>query len=185
MKIFGIGLSKTGTTSLAVALETLGFNARHAVSSLDEIDDVDAVTDEMATIYQRLDEEYPGSKFILTVRDEASWLRSCRHHFRQPVPADHPIHDVLMALYGTTVFEREKFLAGYRRHSEAVREYFRGRPDDLLVLDLVSGGEGYRELCAFLECPMPDAAEFPKENVSRSWRRIWRKLRRTLGLATP
>lgn len=183
MKIFGIGLSKTGTTSLAVALNELGYNARHAIAGLEDIDTLDAVTDEMATIYRDLDRKYPGSKFILTVRDEAPWLKSCGHHFRQAVPAEHPIHDVLVELYGTTVFDREKFLEGYRRHSQGVRDYFRDRPNDLLVLDLVSGGEGYPELCAFLGRPHPREEAFPRENVSRSWRRVWRKVKKVLGLS--
>jgi hypothetical protein len=183
MKIFGIGLSKTGTTSLAVALGKMGYDARHAIAGLDEIDTIDAVTDEMATVYQELDRRYPGSKFILTVRDEAAWLKSCGHHFRQPVPTDHSIHDVLIELYGTTVFDREKFLDGYRRHTQGVRAYFRDRPDDLLVLDLASGGEGYPQLCAFLDRPLPEEESFPRENVSRSWPRVWRKVRRMLGIS--
>ena len=78
-KIFGIGLSKTGTTSLARALEILGYKTRDYLGvtryssgdlssiDLDEIETNDAFTDTpVPSFYRELDSRYPGSKFILT-----------------------------------------------------------------------------------------------------------------------
>lgn len=181
MKIFGIGLSKTGTTSLAKALELLGFRVDHRGGAFvhrtpAELAHLDGATDELATSYRLLDERYPGAKFILTIRASESWLKSCSHHFRQPLEPGTWGTQQIEALYGTTVFDREKFLAGYARHRREVEEYFRHRPHDLLVID-VSAGEGWGRLCPFLGRPIP-AESFPKENVSRSWRRVWRKVSR-------
>lgn len=186
MKVFGIGLSKTGTTSLTAALTTLGYRAEHSGRRFLEethemLANLDAATDELATSYAELDGKFPGAKFILTTRDLDSWLKSCEHHFRTPLdPATH-IGQMIEQIYGATVFNHEKFSAGYRRHQQAVLDYFAGRPHDLLVLD-IAGGEGFDKLCPFLGKPLPEN-QFPKENVSRSWGRMWRKVRRLLGLS--
>ena len=48
----------------------------------------------------------------------------------------------------------EVFLTRYKQHNAEVREYFKHRPEDLLVLDM-SRGAGWRELCPFVERPIP------------------------------
>ena len=179
-KIFGIGLSKTGTTSLANALQILGYKTKDDMgvvkyaagdlSSIDlnVVDAHDAVTDTpVSSFYRELDVAYPGSKFILTIRDSKGWLTSCRKQFTQPhTERQNEAHRRLFIdLYGTDVFEEERFASGYRRFVNGVRDYFKGRPQDLLVLD-VSGGEGWEKLCAFLNRPVPDIP-FPKANVTQ------------------
>ena len=83
-RIFGVGMHKTGTTSLYKALEILGFDTAHWSGpqwakniwlemregrSL-TIEKHYAITDLPITLlYRELDKAYPGSKFILTVRD--------------------------------------------------------------------------------------------------------------------
>ena len=81
-KIFGIGLSKTGTTSLHVALEILGYSSVHYPVTWEEFDRYDAAHDiTVASRFEELDKLYPGSRFILTLRDLNQWLRSCENHF--------------------------------------------------------------------------------------------------------
>ena len=81
--IFGIGLSRTGTTSLHHALELLGYrSAPSSAALLDDqydrlLDRYDAFTDNpIPFMYRDLDARYPGSKFILTTRPLAGWLAS-------------------------------------------------------------------------------------------------------------
>ncbi|MBC7360383.1 MAG: hypothetical protein H5U10_17790 [Desulfacinum sp.] len=182
-KIFGIGLSKTGTTSLANALALLGYRVkdnpglrRYTPGSLPDeliaiVDAHDALTDTpIPSYFRELDSCYPGSKFILTVRDRASWLRSCRKQFTQAhANKQNEAHRVLfMDLYGCVTFDEEKFSSGYERHLNGVLKYFRNRPEDLLILD-ITGGEGWEKLCPFLGRSIPDQP-FPKANVTRiSW----------------
>jgi len=119
----------------------------------------DAVQDvPWAALYKELDEAYPGSRFILTEREEQAWLRSALRHFGQ---TDIPLHAYL---YGTGVMRGNEgiYLERYRRHNEEVKEYFAKRSSDLLVLDF-SKGHGWRELCGFLDCPVPDR-RFPHAN---------------------
>ncbi len=170
-KIFGIGLSKTGTTSLYAALDRLGFRSgtfRHMRKlglkdwmsgdfSADHLTEFDAMTDlPVGTWYRELDERYPGSKFILTVRSTDPWLSSVERQFRaNPDPEPGFIRDVRLAQYGVSTFHAGRFRRILAEHEANVRAHFAGRPDDLLVLDLFSG-DGWGQLCAFLRKPVPD-----------------------------
>ena len=68
-KIFGIGLSKTGTSSLTEALEILGFSAVHYPTSLHEIEIYGAAADLLvADTFEMLDTTFRGvSLFTLFV----------------------------------------------------------------------------------------------------------------------
>jgi Sulfotransferase domain/N-terminal domain of galactosyltransferase len=176
-RIFGIGMQKTATTSLDAALKVLGFDSAHwesgkwAMSILREMRTGRSLTVEKSyalcdlpipILFRELDKAYPGSKFILTIRDEVDWLRSARDHwsyehnrFRTDwdiYPAANVIH---RATYGQKNFDAEIFLARYRQHNAEVREYFKNRPADLLVMDM-SRGAGWNELCQFLQKLIPD-----------------------------
>ena len=179
-KIFGIGLSKTGTTSLARALEILGYRTRDYLGvtrytagdlgsiDLEAIDNNDALTDTpIPSFYRELDDRYPGSRFILTVREETGWLKSCQKQFTQKLAdkQNQASNQVFMDLYGCTVFDEEKFKAGYQRFVDGVKTYFKDRPQDLLILD-VTGGDGWEQLCPFLGKEIPEVP-FPRANVTR------------------
>ena len=90
--VFGVGLSKTGTSSLSVALENLGYPSSHwhypksilryqegalQVNPNKLLVEFSAYTDTpIARTFKLLDSAFPGSKFILTVREENSWFES-------------------------------------------------------------------------------------------------------------
>lgn len=169
-KVFGLGLSKTGTSSLNDALTLLGLRAVHYPHDLALAHDADALTDiPVAPYYAELDRAFPGSRFILTVREKSSWLRSIEMHWRlmlqwweDAAPDLRRYHErVALAAYGTLAFDPEHFSRAYDAHERNVRGYFRGR-DDLLVID-ICGGEGWPRLCPFLGLPEPPAP-FPHAN---------------------
>jgi hypothetical protein len=182
-RIFGIGMHKTATTSLHTALKILGLDSGHWKSA----HWAKAIWEEMTTwgrswtleqnyalcdlpitiLYKELDRAYPGSKFILTTRDERRWIDSVRKHwshdhnkFRADWSHDPFTHKVHKLLYGQKGFEPELFLARYRRHNDEVRQYFKGRPDDLLVMEMDKGA-GWPALCGFLKQPAP-AVPYPR-----------------------
>jgi len=164
-KIFGIGLSKTGTTTLTQALEILGYSAVHFPRSFKEIEFCDAATDApVADIFTVLDAKFPGSKFIYTVRDREQWLRSCEKYYsvRKRRPDDLAL-ELRRKIYGKAEFDRDLFAAGYENHHQHVMAYFADRPDDLLVLDICGKDAGWPPLCAFLGKPVP-ATPFPVAN---------------------
>ncbi|MEA2563615.1 MAG: hypothetical protein QOH06_5119 [Acidobacteriota bacterium] len=182
-KVFGLGLSKTGTSSLAEALNVLGIrtihypsddstyeclrNGRYRLPILEEYQG--AVDIPVAPFYAQLDAEYPGSRFVLTVREPAAWLRSVELHWELMMDWWHRYPDfkrfqefISARVYGSVGFSREGFLAAYENHRRNVEQYFRNRPGDLLVLD-ICGGEGWEALCPFLGVGTPEAP-FPHAN---------------------
>ncbi len=57
------------------------------------------------------------------------------------------------------------YVKRFEGHIEGVREYFKDRPEDLLVLDLPKG-DGGNKMCPFLGVDIPNAL-FPHANKSR------------------
>ena len=200
IKVFGIGLHRTGTTSLAAALDRLGFRCRHHPYALFEdlgsplLAEYEAFCDlPVPLLYPDLDAAFPGSKFVCTTRDLDSWLKSTEWLFtvgrrrfrwdREPI-----IDQIHRRLYGIDHFDAEVFERVWHQHHEAVETYFADRPGDLLWFDF-SKGAGWEPLCSFLEVPVPDEP-FPHTNTGTSpspkppqeergwwhtWRRGWRK----------
>jgi len=203
-KVFGIGLSRTGTLSLTEALQVIGFDAQHYPTdraTLDTLVRGDArfpllqhysgITDiTVAPYYADLDRAWPGSKFVLTVRDEESWLRSCRDHWER-APAYRVGEDeneesrvymeikrfLRAAVYASQEFDEERLRRVYRHHVQGVTRYFEGRPRDLLVLD-IAAGEGYERLAPFLGMPQPPQ---PFPHRGNSLTRGGSRLRPTAG----
>jgi Sulfotransferase domain len=177
-KIFGIGLSRTGTLSLTSALETLGIETRHYPNDprtqaelrsgryeLSLLNSVQALTDiPVAPFYAQFDRAFPGSKFILTTRSTDSWLASVENHFRMYVERRRDEFDdfVFACVYGSLHFDSERFRYVKELHEDNVRRYFGNRPDDLLILDVFHDGR-WEDLCDFLDRPVPNEP-FPHQN---------------------
>ena len=110
MKVIGVGGPRTGTTSLKLALEMLGYNKCYHMKELlnnpDQVvyweelfqtgktdfetlfDGYQAITDFPGHLnYKALYEQYPDAKFILTDRDPESWYQSLSNTVYQ---ANHP-----------------------------------------------------------------------------------------------
>lgn len=185
-RVFGIGMQKTATSSLHRAFQILGMDSFHWGAGAapliwqemksgrsKTLEQWYALSDNpIPLLYKQLDKAYPGSKFILTIRDEKDWLRSVERLFDRrynptrwvwdKYPFTNHIHAVL---YGQKDFNAEIFLSRYRRHNAEVKQYFKYRSDDLLVLD-IPGGDKWDKLCNFLGKPMPDVP-FPWNNNTR------------------
>lgn len=186
-KVFGIGWAKTGVTTLGRCLRELGY--RHHGQRLDLVDDLggdsgsgewpladlsrilavaaahDAFTDwPWILLYRRLDEAFPGSRFVLTLRDPDRWLRSYRSMIARLPPATPELLARRRILYGLPFPDvtDAMLLERRARHDAAVREWFRDRPESLLEVDW-EAGDGWQQLCGFLGEPVP-AISFPHEN---------------------
>ena len=167
MKVFGIGLNKTGTTTLSACLRELGF--RHTSCDLaltraadrgdlspifEHADQYESFEDwPWPLVYKQLDQRYDDAKFILTRRPNASvWFSSLKRHALRTGPTEYR-----QIAYGHSMplGKREEHVAVYRRHNQDVRDYFSERRDDLLEI-CWEEGDGWEELCAFLDQPKPD-----------------------------
>jgi GR25 family glycosyltransferase involved in LPS biosynthesis len=168
--VFGIGLSKTGTTSLHEALTRLGYRSCHWQS--DEFSDetskaidrgerlpFDAYTDVASVVrrFAELDRVYPTAVFILTIRDFDQWVMSRARH----VASNRAENAAAAALrHSWTVTDPSSWYLERLAHHERVLRYFHQRPNKLLVMD-ICGGDGWQQLCTFLRCPIPDEP-FPR-----------------------
>jgi GR25 family glycosyltransferase involved in LPS biosynthesis len=168
LPVFGIGLNKTGTTSLHEALTLLGYRSCHWQSD-DFSSQVSALIDEgsplpfealtdVASVVERfkdLDRLYPTAVFILTTRELDDWLKSRVRHValnRADVAAG-------AARHSWTTIDLATWRTERLMHHEAVFTHFKDRPDKLLVMD-ICGGDGWERLCGFLNCPIP-SVPFP------------------------
>lgn len=173
-KVFGIGLPRTATASLCEALKILGYNVRHYPKYKSRVAKFEAITDSPIPLYYKeLDKEYPGSKFILTVRNIDDWIKSMekssrrfRWHKLSPEGRCGPeVYECHMKLLGCTGFDKHKMMKGYYNHYLDVCNHFLNRPDDLLVFNLC-GGEGWDLLCPFLDKKDPEC-DMPNRNKSK------------------
>lgn len=180
-KVFCIGFHKTGTTSLENALKQLGYRVTGPNNTKDPdiASKVHALADELVArydafqdnpwpvLYREMDQKYPGSRFILTMRSPESWINSQVRDFgTRETPMRRWIYGEDA---GCPEGNESTYVERYERHNREVLEYFADRPDDLLVMDLPRG-DGWPELCKFLGEPEPDGP-FPHSNkasVSRA-----------------
>jgi hypothetical protein len=190
-KVFCIGFHKTGTTSLELALRRLGYRVTGCFGTKDpdianKVHDLaiaraerfDAFQDNpWPILYRELDEAFPGSRFILTLRPADAWYRSQVKDFaRTETPMRRWIYGDDA---GCPEGNEAVYLARYERHNREVLDYFADRPGDLLVFDL-PGGDGWPELCGFLGHDVPDAP-FPHANKASVSRRLKNWLRKSFG----
>jgi hypothetical protein len=129
-----------------------------------------------------MDKAFPGSKFILSVRDNADqWYRSLtRFHAKKfgkggRIPTAEDLKAAtyvipgmmydLVGVYGTSdenPYNEEVMKAQYEKHNQDVIEHFKDRPDDLLVIN-VAEKDAYIKFCKFIgQSPIYDT--FPWEN---------------------
>lgn len=183
-KVFGIGFHKTGTTSLASALARTGYRVcdgagalrqalgprmidllhRHDLEPIFDIAErYEAFTDiPWFVLYRDLDRRFPGSKFILTIRDESRWLQSAVRYFGATESR------LRRWVYGSgsPLGAEQRWADRYRQHNEEVQTYFLPRPRDLLVVDW-EGGSGWAELSRFLGVEIPPTP-FPHVTKDRT-----------------
>jgi len=200
-KIFCVGLNKTGTTSLKIAMNDLDYvvgNQRKAEAMIGDWAnrDFNRLIKYCKTAqffqdspfskpftYQIIDQAYPNSLFILTIRDNAEqWYNSLtKFHAKKwglngRIPTK---DDLLEAVYlekgrpwysnrlvfdtpDDDPYQKEALIAYYNRHNESVTEYFRFKPNQLLILNVSQKG-AYHTLCSFInKQPLYDT--FPWKN---------------------
>lgn len=189
MKIFEIGVAKTGTTSLRKALKILGLNCKGFSKECycptlnptfkdswpvmcDVADKYDAFTDGPwhDVSFKLWDKRYPNSKFIILERDDESWIWSAYSFFNGKT-----VHDPIVPENKIIEFTRMDKDPSYREYYsgvlewkkekyDGIKKYFKDRPNDLLVMNICDG-DGWEKLCPFLNKEIPDIP-FPKKNVN-------------------
>ena len=137
LKVFGVGLNKTGTTSLGQFLAKAGFRLQEDSSMvkvnqalggspalLALAEDYSAFEDiPWPLVYRQCAERFPSARFVLTTRASADeWFTSMyRHSFRTGPTRQRK------AVYGAYCpgdASREAYVNYYLKHNEEVRNFF-------------------------------------------------------------
>lgn len=178
MKIFGIGLNKTGTTTLGACLQQLGY--RHSSFSLPLLEQVaigefdpllhvvaghDSFDDwPYPLVFEKLDHHFPGSRFILTRRSSPErWLESLQAHALRTDPQVGARARSLAYGLPYPQLDPQLHLYRYCQHLESVRSYFAHRPGHLLEVCWEEQAS-WELLCDFLGHPVPNLP-FPHANA--------------------
>ena len=176
-RVFGLGFHKTGTKSLKAALQRLVYRvagpncttdpdiaANALPMALALAADHDAFQDNpWPLLFREMDERFPGSRFVMTVRAPDAWLASVVGYFGA---GDSPMRRwIYGADAGSPIGNEARYLARYEAHLAQVRAHFAERPQDLLEMDLARG-DGWEALCGFLGHPVP-GVPFPHANRGR------------------
>jgi hypothetical protein len=185
--LFDVSLSKTGTCSLAEALNILGgFKVTHGCPGrhvkdttncllqgkvdYSLLEEFDTVINVMTFRFRELDRAYPNARFILLDRDEDAWVASMQRQLarvnRRAIEALRwaNLTDLLRLLNLGCVHtnDDETLRQAFRQRKQEVGQHFLGRPDKLLYMRIT---EGWEPLCKFLGRPIPDVP-FPWLNAT-------------------
>ncbi len=198
LSVIGAGFGRTGTLSLKLALEQLGFAPCHHMMEVfanpgqapvwlsaakgEEVDWSELLADYKASVdwpschfWRDLATHYPEAKVILSTRDPRRWYKSISETIFPAMAGEMPgeggAADVI----------------SMARHIVS-ENTFGGRTDEAHVLDVLARheaevkrtvpagrllvfnvAEGWGPLCRFLEVPVPDMP-FPRTNSSEEFR---------------
>ena len=177
-KVWVIGLSRTGTTSITKLLNNYALLRIDHFPSLKSLNGYwypnDGASDiPVSFMYKELDRKHPNSKFILTKREKESWLTSTENFIttKDRLKSERGVElnpDTLMMrekIYGSQSFDRETWSNGYDTYHADVREYFANRPSNLLEIDFVTGNGVPKDVFEFLGITTIPPKKFPKVNV--------------------
>lgn len=173
-KVIGIGLPKTGTSSLAAALTNNGIPTIHfgnieceeiwekmpkGIYRFDVLERYKGVTNAFDTLFPQIDKEYPGSKFIHTIRNKVEWLVSAEKHWGRML--NNPKVDPMsmshhLITYGSYLFNKDRFSFVYDNHARMVKDFFKNREEDLLTISVTNDKNYVYKICDFLNIPVVD-----------------------------
>lgn len=179
-KVIFIGLPRTGTTSVSVALLEQGLRVAHMAFTKEAFMQADAISDAPCfSDFKQLDGLFPKAKFVYLDRELESWVPSMQMLLSRMLPhldvqtgRFHPIiKRSFRHSFGVGVVENpqdtQHLIDCYLRHKQSVFDYFAGR-DDFLSLDVSQQG-ALGQLLAFIGlASAEDQQNFPKLNVGRN-----------------
>lgn len=196
LKVIGAGLGRTGTASLKVALEQIGFGPCYHMGEVlphpERVPlwveagkgnaDWDAIFDgyQSAVDYpscsfwrEQLD-YYPDAKVILSTRPAESWFESVNNtimsrevnEWLRTGPMKEFFERCVWKDFEPHILDRDYMVAYFKRREEEIKREL--SPDRLLVFNVK---EGWEPLCRFLGVEAPDT-EFPRVNSRKEAREV-------------
>ncbi|MDH1472080.1 sulfotransferase [Shewanella sp. GD03713] len=179
-KLIFIGLPRTGTTSVSVALLEQGLKVAHMAFTKEAFMQADAISDAPCfSDFKQLDGLFPETKFVYLDRELSVWVPSMQMLLSRMLPhldaqtgRFHPImkrsfrHSFGVGLVENPQDEQH-LIDCYQRHKTEVLDYFAGR-HDFLTIDVSRQG-ALGQLLAFMGlASAANQQNFPKLNVGRN-----------------
>lgn len=193
LSVIGAGFGRTGTHTLNLALEMLGFGPCHHMEDVNRSEaqkqlfraagrgepvDWDVVYEgyksavdwPTAYFWRELAEHFPAAKVILTVRNSEDWYKSARATIFHTMgaaadPASFGRAVIADKVFSGRVDDETHAIEVLEMHNAEVIETI--APERLLVYNVA---DGWPRLCSFLEVPVP-ADPFPHSNTTDEFRR--------------
>jgi hypothetical protein len=195
LDVVGAGLGRTGTLSLKLALEQLGFSkCYHMLEVFQQPDHVKlwsnaalgkspewtklfdgyraAVDWPACHFWRQLADFYPASKVILTAREPEDWYKSFSQTIMKalllPPPPDPPLADHMKMV---SEIITNQFFEGRIDNKDHILRVYRLHLDDVKRtiptgrLLVYDVSQGWSPLCKFLGAPVP-ATDFPRTNTT-------------------
>jgi hypothetical protein len=194
-KVFGIGLSRTGTTSLNDALKILGYNSKHfnsgsRICTWPELFLLDATVDTpVSARFESLYYTFPNSKFVYTVRDVSEWIDSMEDFYGVKDPSKLGDEWEKEKFWGTESLKKpgwslrngvqlsmiqkslyanhKNWRNAYQEFDRRVKHFFSDKEENVMLELNIANGEGWEKLCPFLGCEIPNQS-FPHTNRQES-----------------
>lgn len=192
LDVIGVGLGRTGTHSLKLAFNMLGFGPTHHMSEVMTNPEQkqlwrakargepiswdalyagyrSAVDWPTAHYWRELPEVYPDARLVLTERDPVAWHKSVVATIANAVrPGDDPdtfgARVIGKEVFGGRITDPDHAISVFEAHNAAVKAAF--GPDRLLVYEVT---QGWAPLCAHLGVAVPDEP-FPLTNTTEEFR---------------
>ncbi len=170
-KVFAVGFNKCATTSLHALFTSLGLPSYHGTRwrSSDKIwllRTFDCFSDGIPQDLAKLDRLFPGSKFVLQVRDLESWVCSRLAHIERAKKDGIYVGDLE---WDATEHAVKSWILQRNRHHLFVQKYFADRPDDLLVVNFIRDRSAGTRVANFLgfrgNFERPESNVNPEKNV--------------------
>jgi len=200
LKVIGAGFGRTGTSSLKIALEQLGFGRCYHFRNMladwhvprwrailegarpdwESLFQGYASTGDFpcAAFYRELAAHYPDARVILSSRDAADWYRSTRETLlplRRALPTWLPPFGLIAAVTDKLLW-KGAFEGRFDDRAYMLERYARHLDEVRAAIPpqrllVFDVREGWEPLCAFLGVPVPKTP-FPRVNDAAHMRRI-------------
>lgn len=180
-KVFGIGLNKTGTTSLNIFMRNFDYFSSWSTPSVDkcklmlsnetvlykEAERFDLHEDwPWPMVYKKIFFKYPNSKFILTLRDTPEqWFNSLKNTSSKHGNSQHK-----KLFYNTDDVkdaDKDRLIELYLNHESEVVQFFNENGADQLLVFKTSEENKESKICEFLGLDNINNYKYPCGNVGK------------------
>lgn len=119
--------------------------------------------------YKLINEQYPDTKFILTIRDENDWFNSSLNYQHKFNMVNKNLLNIIYGQYIILEEHKSEVIALYRKYNNDVIAYFEDKADKLLIINVCDKNKDERNILnqigSFINEEIPPDFIFPHANA--------------------